>query len=1412
MSDVPLDYAVFQLSPKRSLCELFVSYDGTMEKLASGLVKPFVTHLKVAEEQVALAVKSIKLEVDRYKNAETWFTKGTLERFVRYVGTPEVLEMVNTFDAEMSQLEAARRIYSQGVGDDQSSASGGDRTGASAASDATKKELLRAIDVRLAAVKEDLTTACTRASAAGFNPETISELQLFADRFGAHRLSEACSKFITLSQRRADLFVNNQPTSAWKSSDFALRSSCSSDMSLDEPSDDQAKHSPVVTTTTKVTFPLRRFSREPSPNPVNDGEERESAIAKDKDIEKDKSEVPTTSSNSTTESDPPSSTSSQTPQLTRRLSVQERISMFENKAQKDISPAISTVVSGGVKPELRRLSSDVNSSADKAVLRRWSGASDMSIDVSGERKEHDSNANTPTPISTSVHHPVFPPKSKDQSDLKVGEGVKESKLPVRAKFGSHSGDLPGGGSGPEESPTSEANSKIASFSGRSSESVELKDQPGGRVVRSTVTPIGKGEEFGLDNQPSSIQTQFRSRSGKTEQFGSSDQTATEEKVRSSQGCGSKPQEHIGKNFGASTFDSKSGRLQGDAENDQVRDQQVPRSNHRTQRRTVEVASESAASEFHSQPVIQNKGGEADSMSAQARWRSAEGEVYKTGRKDSELFEKQADSVLTQMENSGSYRGKFQGQGSAFDQVKKSGARWEESGTGIQQGSIGKSALENNEVFSATSVPVDQVQRVRQSKANLGLNDELKMKANELEKLFAEHKLRAPVDQSNSSRRARTVDMPMEQEMSSSNRKPAIETSPVQMNTMKLEPEPAAGSGYKEKNSTPLMKTVDNQEYEVTPKQNIYSLSFSDDSRGKSYQKYMQKRDAKLREDWSSRRTEKEAKMKAMQDSLEKSRAEMKVKFAGSADKNSAYDARRRSEKVRSLNIRSALKREQPIDTFMSDEDEDQAEFVGKKLSETYLGDTSYRTAQTKKVIPSKSTASSTTRNSAAPIPRSSGKASNSAAGRRRMPYDNPLAQSVPNFSDLRKENTKPSSAGSKPVRPQGRNHSRKKSVSEDLPLVNEEKPRRSHSLRKSTASPMELNNSRNSDDADDAVFTSSKHGKEENESYHTFLKELESKPFPRKGNGVGHITGMGRSKGTVMVEALENGHDFDEASFETEEMTDVAKDEEDDFEITVGRESAEMDNNKGRLSQESDKSANSAYGNSNVLGSLSQECPASATELPTSMSSLFRSMGSIQDSPGGSPGSWNSRVNNPFSFPHEISDIDASDSPIGSPASWNFHSLTPTDAEAARMRKKWGATQKPIVGDSSHSLSRKDVTKGLKRFLKFGRKNRATESLADWISATTSEGDDDTEDGRDLANRSSEDLRKSRMGFSHSHHSDEGFNDNDLFGDQVQSSIPTPPANFKFRDEHLSGTSLKASKSFFSLSNFRSKGSDSKPR
>nr|KAJ0184943.1 hypothetical protein LSAT_V11C900498320 [Lactuca sativa] len=107
--DMPLDYASFQLSPKHSRCELIVSSNGNTEKLESGLVKPFLTHLKVVEEQVGSSAQFIKLEVDKRKSVDSCF--------VLFVSTPEIVELVITFDAEMSQLEAARKIYSQGSSD-----------------------------------------------------------------------------------------------------------------------------------------------------------------------------------------------------------------------------------------------------------------------------------------------------------------------------------------------------------------------------------------------------------------------------------------------------------------------------------------------------------------------------------------------------------------------------------------------------------------------------------------------------------------------------------------------------------------------------------------------------------------------------------------------------------------------------------------------------------------------------------------------------------------------------------------------------------------------------------------------------------------------------------------------------------------------------------------------------------------------------------------------------------------------------------------------------------------------------------------------------------------------------------------------------------------------------------------------
>ncbi len=70
-------------------CELLVARGKETEKLASGLLKPFLSHLKAAEEQILKGADCIKLQPPPgYAGDQggaslqkaAWFTKGTIER------------------------------------------------------------------------------------------------------------------------------------------------------------------------------------------------------------------------------------------------------------------------------------------------------------------------------------------------------------------------------------------------------------------------------------------------------------------------------------------------------------------------------------------------------------------------------------------------------------------------------------------------------------------------------------------------------------------------------------------------------------------------------------------------------------------------------------------------------------------------------------------------------------------------------------------------------------------------------------------------------------------------------------------------------------------------------------------------------------------------------------------------------------------------------------------------------------------------------------------------------------------------------------------------------------------------------------------------------------------------------------
>ncbi|CAH2053745.1 unnamed protein product [Thlaspi arvense] len=1247
---IPLDYAVFQLSPKRSRCELFVSTAGNTEKLASGLVKPFVAHLKVAEEQVAREVQSIRLDVESNKNAGTWFTKGTLERFVRFVSTPEVLEMVSALDEEMSQLEAARKIYGEGTGDQRSGAKDGTET--TPAADMTKKELLRAIDLRLAAVRQDLEAACNRASAAGFNPITVSELVQFADRFGANRLNEACAKFIALCQRRPELM------SSWRlnQEEEAIRSSWESDMSIDDPSEEPSRN--LATSRTHQHKEHQTGMEEQIATGTNYSQQESKLAPQSSHAEKDEEEEKTPVQNEPLPS--------QSRQLTRRLSVQERINLFENK-QKENSGGKTAVVKS---TELKRLSSDLSSSVgmEKVAVRRWSGASDMSIDLGNDRKDGSGDNPLFTPSSSSV--------SKDGSGISskqfVGYNKKEQNGLSHAENPHRNEDECSSNNdwGTDEAESQNSSSTVL----RKDKEVKLK------------VPLSMDDQVG-NSQDSSLEKNSR---------GGLDYS------------------------GNANIDDKSNNKMGDFESNRQNQIQFrdPRS--------------------HSLSTLKQLGGTESSITS---FRS-NGETAESPRKEP------SDRQSPDRQRKTSVYG-------GSDQMKRPHGRRTEIGSADvnkKPPAAINSVSDVSESDTLTQVsPAEQVQRARASKGSQELNDELKVKANELEKLFAEHMLRVPVDQSSSVRRGKPA-KPTEQAVTSQLRRPvAQDLSPAQVSDQKTPSMPTLSSNDEDKFKTPpTIKVVVNSDYgDTTTRQKLPEISYSDNSRGKFYEKYMQKRDAKLKEDWSSSRTEKEAKLKVMQDILDRSNAEMKTKFSQSATKRDSNA--RRAEKLVYFNSRLSAKKDQhPISSFQSEEDEDHP-----------------RSAQNKKLQQNRNNLL-TARTTATSASRSAAKVSTHGAVRRRGQPDKLLAQSVPNFNEFKKESMKPASGvGKNGVRSQMRSSVRPK------PVTEEEKLRRPTNFRKGATEAAEL-----------ADFSQLK-----SEDGISVALNLEQEQSGRSFNNLG----MGISSDNAQLKASEGSEASDD--MEKEGMEEAL----DDTEVEAF---TDAENEIPRLSQESEEWGSTRVANNE---SISQLDPGSNAELPTAMASRHQTIGSFLDSPGESHVPWSSRAKH--QYPNEASELDASvDSPVGSPAFWNLSSLNHTENDTTQMRKKWGAAQKRVGAGNNPSQSQcqQDVTKGLKRLLNFGRKNRAAENLADWISATTSEGDDDTEDGRDLANRSSEDLRKSRMGFLQTHPSDDSFNESELFNEQAHTT--SAPLSFKLKEDQTSGASVKAPRSFFSLSNFRSKG------
>ncbi|GAB2277885.1 COP1-interacting protein 7 [Dionaea muscipula] len=223
-SSARLDYVLFQLTPTRTRCDLVIFAGKSSEKLAYGLLEPFLSHLRTAKDQIAKGGYSVTLRRPSTGGGNgSWFTKATLQRFVRFVSTPEVLERFVSIEREIEHNDSSIRSYeaSNGSGprDTEGNASlangsskhpavshqpKGESDGICDAveEDNSKFRLQRVLETRKAVLRKEQAMVFARALAAGFEMDNLGDLLAFSDAFGASRLREACMTFMDLCKKK----------------------------------------------------------------------------------------------------------------------------------------------------------------------------------------------------------------------------------------------------------------------------------------------------------------------------------------------------------------------------------------------------------------------------------------------------------------------------------------------------------------------------------------------------------------------------------------------------------------------------------------------------------------------------------------------------------------------------------------------------------------------------------------------------------------------------------------------------------------------------------------------------------------------------------------------------------------------------------------------------------------------------------------------------------------------------------------------------------------------------------------------------------------------------------------------------------------------------------------------------------
>ncbi|XP_018681505.2 uncharacterized protein LOC103985371 isoform X1 [Musa acuminata AAA Group] len=502
----------------------------------------------------------------------------------------------------------------------------------------------------------------------------------------------------------------------------------------------------------------------------------------------------------------------------------------------------------------------------------------------------------------------------------------------------------------------------------------------------------------------------------------------------------------------------------------------------------------------------------------------------------------------------------------------------------------------------------------------------------------------------------------------------------------------------------LLKMVDDLEYNM-------KLSRSEIRRGRLYEKYAEKREAKLREEWATKGAQRRAKMKVIESQLEESLARMTARKQDSAIRQGHQFYTLPLADSKSLLLKnSSLVCQKAVKSFEKEDLREQIQF-----SQTLLDDGSLRSTGSKAHFIRHQTL-------VAPIPKHS-KGHHPDSSRRRTKAEKLSAQSLPDLSYLRKESMNP------PAR-----------------LSNDSIP------SESTACAQSKSTTGFTSELQDPNFALSK-----------FLKEQSQNTITRRANGADNATSITELRASK--------------DFETESK-------EDESEVMLNQQ----------INQEPEQRKIEERASIFHLGSDSEETRSNQAsgmcDIKSENNDTFRSIGEEDNVLAVA-----SKFSSNLRPSHSCVEV----------ASYSF--------ESARVRKKWGVTEKPNLATNTSEKSLKDVAKQFKKLLSFGKKGKSAESGVKILAhASVAGGDDDMDNHHEAAKIPSDDLKKPRNGYSAPAYV-VGLHEGKIFPEQVQSpscSISTPPANMKLREDQEVEGFPKATCSVFSFFSFHGRGSQSR--